>query len=513
MQRTHSSQVSHLIIAWLLSHSIVLSGQTCNTFLRDSLDRYITTAMDRWNIPGLAVAIIKDDTLVYAKGFGVTELGSLEQVNTSTLFPIWSMGKSFTAFGLALLEARHALNLDDPVKQHYPAFRMADKTYERAVTITDLLAHRIGIETFHGDFLWSESTLNTPLLLRKWAKLQPAYPLRSGFQYSNFGYLIAGEVLEQVCKKNWQDFITQEILIPTGMKNSVLYPDQLRNRGNIANCHVKVMGKIKPIGANINPRIEAFGGMYSNVEDMIHWLRLHLNKGILDNTQVFEAGIFERVHRPQSIVGKIYIPDGSSSWVNYALGWEVRDYRHREVLTHGGAYKGFASMMGFVPQEKLGFVILSNSDPHELGEALKWQIIDAYLNTPYQNYFEQIYQYTRQAEAWEAQKQQSMQDSVALHLAPTVPLTAFEGVYSNDVYGNVKIVTKGPDMLKLCFEHHPKLEATLQHVGDNRFWATYSEAMFGQVLMPFRIKNDKVLGFALTVHPSVEFTAWQFNKN
>lgn len=482
-------------------------------FTTDSLDNYISYALKLWQIPGAAVAIVKNDTVIYTKSFGVIDLSNQRKTDNTTLFPIWSMGKSFTSFSLALLEERKQINLNDKVKKIYPSFKMIYKNYQDEMNLIDLLSHRMGIETFQGDFLWSESTLSNEQLINKWSKFSPQYAIRSGFQYSNFGYLLAGNVIEQVTRKSWQSFLANEVLLPLGMTNSILNVVDLKQKQNIANGHVKANGLIVPLPEGKRLRIEAFGGMYTTIYDMILWIRLHLNKGKLGSARLFEESLFNRVHKPQNIVGKMYLPDGSSPNVNYALGWEVRDFQHREVITHGGAYSGFASMMGFVPQEKLGFVILTNSDAHELGEALKWQIINAYINRNYVNYAKSMHDYTQASEEWEAKNTSKMQDSIALNIGTDVPLKNFTGRYHNPIYGKVEVEMKDTGSLKLKFEHHPQLYAVLNHIGNNRFWCEYSQPMFGKVVIPFTVKNNKIKTFELSVHQYVEFTKYTFTKD
>lgn len=501
-----------LILFALNSSNFQVVGQTQNKFITDSLDNYIGNAMKVWDIPGVSVAIVKNDTVVYAKSFGVNDLHRQTKTDNTTLFPIWSMGKSFTAFSLALLEDRKQLDLEDKVKKYDPKFKMESLAHEKEMNLMDLLSHRMGIETFQGDFLWSESSLVNEQLIQKWSKFTPKYPIRSGFQYSNFGYMIAANVVENVSKTKWQSYINDEILKPLGMQNTFVYIDDLKQKQNIANGHIKMNGKVMPLMGQNNIKIEAFGGMYSSIDDMILWIKLHLNKGNIGKANVFNERIFNRVHKPQNIIGKMYLPDGSSPNVNYALGWEVRDYMQREVISHGGAYTGFSSMMGFVPQEKLGFVVLTNSDSHELGEALKWQIIDAYLNRNYINYAQNMYNYTKMGEEWEAKNQAIMQDSVALKLPTSVPLKAFEGNYESAVYGKIQVIVQDANTLKLTFEHHPQLTAILKHIGNNRFWCEYSQTMFGKVIVPFMVQNASVIGFELAVHPYVEFTTYSFRK-
>lgn len=486
--------------------------QNNNSFIKDSLDAYVNKAMELWDIPGVAITIIKNDSILYSKGFGVIKKNTQTKVNSSTLFPIWSMGKSFTAFSLALLEDRNQLKLEDKVKNHFRAFKMKNKDYENEMNCIDLLAHRMGIETFQGDFLWSESTLSNEQLLSKWSNFNPKYPIRSGFQYSNFGYLIAAEVIENRGKKKWQSFISDEILKKLQMDQSILFVDDLKKNRNIAIGHTKINNIINPLQQGEGIKIEAFGGMYANVEEMIQWIRLHLNKGIINNKRIFNEQLFDRVHKPYNTIGKMFLPDGTSPNVNYGLGWEIRDYNNREIITHGGSYTGFVSMMGFVPSDKLGFVILTNSDAHELCEALKWQIINAYSNKPFFNYMTEMFNYTKAGDEQLKIELKKINDSINLKLPTSIPLKNFEGTYYNEIYGKILVKVDLLNNLLLQFEHHPNLTATLKHISDNRFFCEYSQAMFGNVEIPFIIKNKKVEGFELSVHTYVEFTRYSFTK-
>lgn len=501
------------IITTITSFNTITWSQNKNSFIKDSLDLYVREAMQLWDIPGVAIAIVKNDSILYSKGFGVTEANKQNKVNTSTLFPIWSMGKSLTAFSLALLEDRNQLKLDDRVKNHFQKFKMHNKNYENEMNIIDLLSHRMGIETFQGDFLWSETSLDNEQLLEKWSNFSPTYPIRSGFQYSNYGYLIAGQVIESVSKKKWQSFITDEVLKPLQMNQSIVYVEDLKLKGNIAKGHIKAEGKIKSLAPGESTKIEPFGGIYSSVDEMILWVQLHLNKGIINDLRIFSERIFDRVYKPYNIVGKMYLPDGSSPNVNYGLGWEIRDYHGKEVVTHGGAYNGFLSMMGFVPHEKLGFVILTNSDAHELTEALKWQIIDAYLNKNYKNYTKTMFNYTKSVEARRNKWLTKIKDSLAINPLTKIPLKKFEGIYQNNIYGDILVTQLDATTLELKFEHHPKLTAILKHLGDNRFFCEYSQAMFGKVEIPFLIKNNEVESFELSLDPFVEFTTYLFKKS
>ncbi|MFY8003653.1 MAG: serine hydrolase domain-containing protein, partial [Chitinophagaceae bacterium] len=391
------------------------------------LTKYLEKGIRDWKIPGVAVGIIKNDSIHYINGLGITDITTKQPINTNTLFPIWSMGKSFTALALAMLEQQGKINLSLPIRQYLPNFKMSNIYAQNNATTIDLLSHRLGVETFQGDFLWSESTLKTNELITKWSQLPNKYGLRNGFQYSNFGYLIAGNIISKISHLSWQQFIQKHILDSLQMHNSFLQFQQVLQQPSVAKGHSYNNSNWQVLPMYTAEPIQPFGGMYSNITDMLKWLQLHINEGKLAKKTIFDQSIIYKVLHPQNIVGNQYLPNGLHPLVTYALGWDRREYFNKTVYSHGGAYGGFISMMAFVPEEKLGLVILTNADNHELGEAVKWQVIDAYLQINKHNYLQNLLNYTAVAEKEEKATTTKLFDSINQQLPLSIPLNQFCG--------------------------------------------------------------------------------------
>jgi CubicO group peptidase (beta-lactamase class C family) len=476
------------------------------------IDSVVQQAMREWKIPGVAIGIVHKDSVVYAKGFGVSDLVSKKAVNKNTAFPIWSMGKSFTAFALALLEQQNKVHLDTPILRYgSDRFKQLWRN-QPSLNAIDLLAHRTGLETFQGDFLWSASNLSAKQLAARWPKFHAVYPVRSGFHYNNLAYLMAGELIQQVSSLSWQQYLQQNIFSALGVSDITLYPKAVERLLNRASGYTVVADTVLPIIETTQPRIEPFGGMYADIGSMLDWLSVHINKGSLKGRQVFPAAIFDRVLRAQNSIGEMYLPDGTHPKTDYALGWELRNYHGVQVYSHGGAYAGFLSMMGFVPELHLGFVVFTNSDAHELGEALRWQIIDAAMGRPFVNYAVNIQQYLAAGAAAAEKEKRLINDTVAMHLPTSVPIKNFVGEYSNPVYGKVWIKQMGTSGLTMRFQHHPQLKASVYHLGANRFYTVYNQTVFGTAILPFTVAGDSVHSFKLFVNPSVEFKEYTFRK-
>jgi CubicO group peptidase (beta-lactamase class C family) len=366
------------------------------------------------------------------------------------------------------------------------------------------------METFQGDLLWTESSLSNRAIIDKWATFKPAFPIRSNFGYCNIGYMIAGEIIQANTGLSWQQFIKQNILNPLGMKNSFLELSAIKNKPNVAAGHTIVNNQLAqiPEGTGV---MQAFGGMYSNVEDLTQWLMLHANDGRIREQQIFPEGLIRNVRNPFSIVGKQFFPHGNMLTVNYGLGWDIVNYHNQEVVSHGGAYSGFLSMMGFVPNKKMGFVILTNSDSHEFTEALRWTIIDSFLGVTTKNYSEEMFAYIQHRNTEQEKIMASWKDSVNFLNAHKISLKPFEGRYQNDIYGNIELKQQENKLL-MKMEHHPSISATLSYMGNDRFLCEYNHPMFGTAVIPFSRVNGSATGLTLSVHPFLEFTTYSFTK-
>src|SRR4051812_16532835 len=186
--------------------------------IRD-LDAYAAKAVAEWRVPGLAIAVVKDGRIVFAKGYGVREAGKVAPVDTQTLFAIGSTTKAMTAAAIGMLVDEGKLRWDDPVTQHLPTFQLADPYVTREITIRDLLTHRAGLG--NGDVLWYGTDADGAEILRRARFIPSAYSMRAGFIYQNVMYGIAGQVVGAVSGMTWAEFLKKRIFEPLGMTRTV----------------------------------------------------------------------------------------------------------------------------------------------------------------------------------------------------------------------------------------------------------------------------------------------------
>ncbi|MCU0404793.1 MAG: serine hydrolase [Chitinophagaceae bacterium] len=474
------------------------------------LDAHILKAIADWKVPGISVAVTVRDSIVYSKAFGFADVVQNKQVTTNTIFPIGSMGKSFTAFSLTLLQEKGVLSLNDKVIQWLPWFTMTDKHLQNNLTIADLLSHRTGMETFTGDLLWTESNLSNREVINKWGEIKPQFPIRSRFGYSNIAYMVAGEIIQSATGTNWKQFVNRQLLQPLKMQRSFLYEDEALQQSDVAKGYTMVGDIVTeiPKGTGVS---EAFGGMYSTANDIAKWLMMHANDGSVCGQQIFATGPVWEVRNPFSIVGKNYFANGKRFFVNYGLGWELLNYNNTDLVSHGGAYSGYLSMMGFIPEQKAGFVILTNSDSHELTEALRWTIIDVLSGSSVKDYSTDVLNYVGYQQIEMKKSEQQLADSASLQIPLPLPVQQFTGVYHNNIYGDIFLTNEGNE-LRLRMQHHPSITARLHFIGNNRFYCIYNHPMFGKTVWAFEIKNRKVHGLILSVNSMLEYTTYAFVK-
>ena len=481
------------------------------SFVRDSLDTYITRAMADWEVPGLSVCIIKNNKVVLSKGYGVKEMGGNDKVDENTLFMIGSNTKAFTATAIATLDAENKLSLDDKVTKWIPQFKLENKAAGEQAIVKDLLCHRLGFRTFQGDFTYWTSNLSRKEVIEKMGHIKAVYPFRTKWGYTNAAFLTAGEIIPAVTGKQWEDYIKEKIFMPLGMNNTIALSKDLPAAPNKALPYTMDKGKIIKIPYCMIDNLAAAGSISSSANDMSKWVMMQLNNGKLDGKEIIPAKAIQATRYPNSIEGNGQTAFNRSNFTLYGLGLELQDYESRKIVSHTGGVNGFVSSVTMVPSEKLGIVILTNTDQNVLYEALKWEILDSYLGLPYRNYSKVYKGFVSQQRSADEKENKKLTDSVALMLRSALPLTAYTGDYTNEVYGKMKVVIENNE-LQMRFDHHPAMYAKLSSLGGDRFYCAFTDPEFGTAVFPFKVVDGKVKGVTVKVADFVEYTAYEFIK-
>jgi len=298
------------VLVWLvLSGWLVIDGPSVHAQKSplQELDAYIEKAMQEWEVPGLAIAIVKDDQLVLAKGYGVREIGKGTPIDENTVFAIASNSKAFTAASLAMLVDEGKVNWDDPVTKYLVGFQLFDPYVTRELTVRDLLTHRSGLG--QSPALWYGSDYDREEILRRIRYLEPSWSFRSRFGYQNVMYLAAGQIIPAVTGISWDDFVQQRIFTPLGMSSTNTSVTDLKGLSNVARPHGKIDDKVKAIPYRNFDNIGPAGSINSNVVDLAQWVRLQLSEGLYQSERLLSPGVVQEMHTPQTIIP--YDPAGS----------------------------------------------------------------------------------------------------------------------------------------------------------------------------------------------------------
>jgi CubicO group peptidase (beta-lactamase class C family) len=415
--------------------------------------------------------------------------------------------ESFTATAFAALEANKKLSLNDKITRYVPTFKLENNLHDQA-TINDLLTHRIGFKNNQGNFTFYNTSLSTQQVIEKISHIKPARPFRSAFGYTNYAYTIAAEAIPKVTGRPWYIYLKESLFIPLGMDHTLPYSQEFPLVLNRTVPHTIVEGRLTPIPYPQLDNLAPGLSIGSTMGDMSKWMIALLNNGKVGARQIIpEAAI--KTTQNDSISSQ---PSSTQENERFGLGWFLQNYAGRNLVMRNGRVSGYSSSITLVPQENLGILILTNTDKNELYEALRWQLLDAYFNFPYHNYSNSYLDRYKANDAKEQQVKRRLRDSMFLNLPPAQSLINYTGKYVNDVYGNVSVSLGEANTLEMRLEHHPKMFVKLQPLGGNRFYATFSEPIYGKAVFSFVFQAGRITGVRIKVSDTVEADAYDFKK-
>ncbi|HLM56633.1 MAG TPA: serine hydrolase [Pyrinomonadaceae bacterium] len=505
-----------LLLFVLLTFAPAPLAQSLDERLRE-IDEYAAGAGRDWNAPGFAVAIVKDDKVVFAKGYGVRELGKPEAVDKDTLFAIASNTKAFTSAALAVLVGEGKLQWDDPVTKHLPYFQLYDPYATREMTVRDLLSHRSGLATFGGDLLWFETTYPRDEIIRRVRHLKPAHSFRSRYGYQNIMFLAAGEIVPAVTGKSWDDFVRERFFAPLGMARTTTSHKQLLQTPNIATPHNELRGKLRVIRYDNVDNAGGAAAINSSAAEMAQWLRLQLGRGIYEGRKIFSPPQSREMWTPHTVVSGV---SESAERFNptvhfnlYGLGWFLGDYHGRKVVSHGGGLDGMISRTAMMPEENLGVVVLTNSET-ALSSVLSNKIFDTFLGVPRRDWSADYLARSKAGRAAEEAEEKRVEASRAANTKPSLPAEAYAGAYEGPMFGAAKVaVENGKLVVRLA--PSPNFVGDLEHWHYDTFSVRWRDSIvypFGRGFVTFRLsRGGKVEEMKIDVpNPDFDFKELEF---
>jgi CubicO group peptidase (beta-lactamase class C family) len=480
------------VIAPLLVAVLVVPLASAQPEPLAGFDALITKAVKDWQIPGLAIAVVKDDRLVFAHGYGVRELGKPDLVDTHTLFATGSTTKAMTAALVGMLVDEKKVAWDAPVTTYLPWFQLKDPSVTRELTVRDLLTHRAGLG--RADYLWFGHDNSTEEILRRVRLIDPVYPVRSSFIYQNIMYAAAGAVVEAASGKPWAEMIRTRIFEPLGMRETIPTARTLSRQPNVASPHALVDGRVRVIETLTSEGIAAAGGVWSSAGDMAKWMQFLLDGGRVGGKtgrRLLSEPVFAELFKPQTIASYDMYPTTRLTkphWMTYGLGWFQQDYHGRAVDFHTGSLDGMVTIHGLIRDEQLGVYVLSNLDHAELRHALMYTVFDRYAAQPYNRDwsadFHKLYADLEKDAYQEVADKEKLR---VMGTSPSLPLARFAGDYADPLHGDV---TVSFDAGQLKIQYGTAFVGPLEHWHYNTFRVTWNAALRGWDLVNFVLDDD-----------------------
>lgn len=417
-------------------------GANAADLAKDALagfEQFVEQARKDWKVPGVAVVIVKDEQVVFAKGFGERDLENHKPVTTQTLFAIGSCSKAFTTFLMGQLVDDGKLEWDKPVRAYIPTFQVNDPTASAQMTPRDLVTHRSGLPRH--DTVWYNSPLSRAELLARLPYLESNKPFRSAWQYNNLMYLTAGVVTERVAGKPWEDSIRERIFAPLGMKRANFSVSDSRKDADAALPYEERKDEIKRMAFRNIDNMGPAGSINACVDDLAPWIIVHLNDGKYQGKPVIRSATLAELHAPQMVMGARQT-EPQIVPVGYACGWMVDVYRGRPRVHHGGAIDGFLAQIYLLPEDRLGVAVLCNLSGTPLADLVVQHAIDRMLKLETTDWNAQALAKRRIAEAARKEAEKKKGSVRKPNTKPAHELKEYAGEYEHSGYGVLKIDLK-----------------------------------------------------------------------
>ena len=439
---------------------------TNSVFAQESIEElkgygeFVEARMAEWGVPGAAVGIVKDGQVVFSQGFGYRDRENKLPVNERTLFPIGSCSKAFTAMSAAIAADKGLLAFDNPIVNHLPGLELNDPYTSEKVTIRDLLLHRSGIG--RNDLMTHSVNYPRAELIKRFKHVPMAGNFRERHIYSNLGFILAGYTVGAANDSSWEEFVKANILNPLNMKDTIFSSAEMQQKENYAKAYIKDIADIDGEAHSLEIRdwgVNApAGGVISNLNDMVVWLKLHLNSGRYGENEIVSNNNFRALLLPA--IGRGYYESGPKTSSATGMGWNIYHYRSHYLVMHTGIVNGYCASVAFLPREKTGVVVLTNMKMHSLQEILAYNAIDRMLGLEPVDYNSSYKSQWASIAKMFADDEVKQNDLRVSNTKPSLEIGKYTGVYTHPAVGKLEI-TKDKTGLHASF--NDKVSVDLDH--------------------------------------------------
>ena len=448
----------------------------------DSLRVFIDAALVEWEVPGLAMAIVKDGEVVFSEGFGLRDVERNLPVTENTLFAIGSTTKAMTATIIGTLVDEGLIGWDEPVRSYLPSFKLDDDFATARMTPVDLMTHRSGLPRH--DLVWYNSPLNRRQMFDRLQHLEPSADFRTTFQYQNLMFMTAGYLAQEITGHTWEDLVRARLFEPLGMASSNFSVEDSKQAEDHARPYGEEDGIVNEIPFRNIDEIGPAGSVNSNVVDMAQWVKLQLSGGTFEDHEIISENHLKKIHTPQMIV------NGTGRFEEipftlYGMGWFIQPYRGHILHQHGGGIDGFTARVSFMARENIGLVVLTNKGGTPLPTLAARAAYDRLLGLDVIDWSARF----RPDEEEDEEEEQAEPARVA-GTTPSHPLEAFAGDYAHPAYGAFAVTLEN-DTLRATYNG---FESRLEH---------WHYDVFSTVDMPASMEGARV-NFQTNVKGDIE---------
>lgn len=471
---------------------VFLSAQTdAYEGMKRDIDVFVDSVIKTHNVPGVSVAIVKGDSVIYEKGYGFRDIKGKLPVTEKTLFCIGSSTKAFTATAVSIAAEKGLLDIDGKVKAYLPDFELADRDVSDNATVLDLLTHRIGLPRH--DLMWYGSDFSREDIYKRLKYLPLSKGLRETFQYQNHMFMTAGILLERVSGKTWEQFVTSEILKPLSMNETNLSTVDSRKSPDYSLPYYYDGKKYVQMEFREFPAMGPAGTINSNADDMAKWVVFNVSGG----KELLSQASFSRMVSPQMIAKNS--PSGEErSYSSYGMGWFIEYYRGHYMVHHGGNIDGFSALVSFFPEDSFGVVVLSNMNATPVPSIINYYISDRLLNLEPVSWSQRIKESTEEGE----KLNQGTENQRIKNTKPSHGLKEYAGTYENKGYGKMKVTYKNGKLhvkynaldMDLSHFHYDVFDGKSDLLGgmEMRFrFETASDGSVNKVFAPLEMSVDE----------------------
>jgi CubicO group peptidase (beta-lactamase class C family) len=414
----------------------------------NGFDDWVRSVMDEWHVPGVAVGAVKDGEVVLLEGYGYRDVERELPVTPSTLLAIGSNSKSFTVVLMAQLVEEGKLDWNKPVREYLPDFQLHDEYASQNMRVRDLVTHVSGLPRHDG--LWYGRTFDREELYHRLRYLEPSTTFRGVWQYQNLMFMTAGYLVEEITGRSWDDLVHERIFEPLGMTRSNTTVTRMEGSGDFAYPYLYNDGELHKVPFRNIDNVGPAGSINSSVEEMLHYVQMHIDDGEYEGTRILSEEGQRLMETPQSVPpqGAIWQYDEEIGPTTYGMALSVSNYRGHRLVQHGGGIDGFISQMSWLPDQRIGVVVLTNmsGEANPVPDLVSMRVFDDLLGLEPIDWNARTRERTEQARERQEERRQRAEAERVEGTSPSHPLTAYAGTYVHPAYGTIEVRVDGSDL-------------------------------------------------------------------